>query len=300
MPEYRLYCFAQSGNAYRAALMLNLIKADWEPVYVDFFKGGETRSFEEARTQIETELKRQQAGRKFAEIAEQFNNVAFEQSDSLQPAAELAKASVQQSGWMTREHASDPMLNNPKLRQAVFSEDVIANKRNSPVVEVAPGVLVAARLLEHKPAPMQPLEEVAGAIEKKLTRQRAAQLAAQEGREQLEKLRQGGESDVKWGTAQLVGRAEAKGLSDAVLRQAFRADAEKLPAYTGIDLPNGGYTLILVSRVVEPEKIDPERRKQIAEALRQLRGQEAMLAYVESLKQKDAVKVSRELIERKQ
>jgi len=44
MPEYRLYCFAQSGNAYRAALMLNLIKANWEPVFVDFFKGGETRS----------------------------------------------------------------------------------------------------------------------------------------------------------------------------------------------------------------------------------------------------------------
>ncbi len=44
MPEYQLYCFAQSGNAYRAALMLNLINADWKPVYVDFFKGGETRS----------------------------------------------------------------------------------------------------------------------------------------------------------------------------------------------------------------------------------------------------------------
>ena len=39
MPEYRLYCFAQSGNAYRAALMLNLIGADWEPKWVDFFKG---------------------------------------------------------------------------------------------------------------------------------------------------------------------------------------------------------------------------------------------------------------------
>ncbi len=44
MAEYQLYCFAQSGNAYRAALMLNLIGADWQPVYVDFFKGGETRS----------------------------------------------------------------------------------------------------------------------------------------------------------------------------------------------------------------------------------------------------------------
>jgi len=37
MPEYQLYCFAQSGNAYRAALMLNLIGADWKPVFVDFF-----------------------------------------------------------------------------------------------------------------------------------------------------------------------------------------------------------------------------------------------------------------------
>src|SRR6266576_2809383 len=37
MPEYELYCFAQSGNAYRAALMLNLIGADWKPVFVDFF-----------------------------------------------------------------------------------------------------------------------------------------------------------------------------------------------------------------------------------------------------------------------
>ena len=44
MSEYQLYCFAQSGNAYRAALMLELIGADWQPIYVDFFKGGETRT----------------------------------------------------------------------------------------------------------------------------------------------------------------------------------------------------------------------------------------------------------------
>ena len=43
MAEYQLYCFAQSGNAYRVALMLNLIGADWKPTYVDFF-GGETRT----------------------------------------------------------------------------------------------------------------------------------------------------------------------------------------------------------------------------------------------------------------
>jgi glutathione S-transferase len=37
MAEYQLHCFAQSGNSYRAALMLNLVGADWEPVFVDYF-----------------------------------------------------------------------------------------------------------------------------------------------------------------------------------------------------------------------------------------------------------------------
>jgi glutathione S-transferase len=49
MAEYRLYCLAQSGNSYKAALMLALTGADWEPVHVDFF-GGETRKAEYRRT----------------------------------------------------------------------------------------------------------------------------------------------------------------------------------------------------------------------------------------------------------
>jgi len=43
MAEFQLYCFAQSGNAYRAALMLSLLGADWEPIWVDFFAAGATR-----------------------------------------------------------------------------------------------------------------------------------------------------------------------------------------------------------------------------------------------------------------
>jgi glutathione S-transferase len=35
--EYVLYCFAQSGNAYKTALMLNLCGADWSPRFVDYF-----------------------------------------------------------------------------------------------------------------------------------------------------------------------------------------------------------------------------------------------------------------------
>jgi len=43
MADYTLYCFAESGNAYKAALMLALCRLDWEPRPVDYFNG-ETRT----------------------------------------------------------------------------------------------------------------------------------------------------------------------------------------------------------------------------------------------------------------
>jgi len=50
MADYQLYCVAQSGNSYRVALMLRLIGADWQPIFVDFFNG-ETRT-PEYRTNV--------------------------------------------------------------------------------------------------------------------------------------------------------------------------------------------------------------------------------------------------------
>jgi glutathione S-transferase len=45
MSEYQLYCMAESGNSYKAALALQLAGCDWEPIFVDFF-GGEARTEE--------------------------------------------------------------------------------------------------------------------------------------------------------------------------------------------------------------------------------------------------------------
>ena len=55
MAEYTLHCFAQSGNAYKVALALELAGADWEPVFVDFFKGA-ARSPEFAAKNIMAEV----------------------------------------------------------------------------------------------------------------------------------------------------------------------------------------------------------------------------------------------------
>lgn len=262
-------------------------------------RGGQVRSLEEVRAEIETEFRKQLAGKKFAEVAESFNNLVFEQSETLKPAADLARSAPRQSGWIARGEGVPGDLNNPRLLQAIFSEDVVRNKRNTEAVEVAPGVLVAARVIEHKPSALRPFAAVNDVIIRKLTAQMAGQLAVQSGRERLEQLRQGKDASVNWSAPQLVGRTDGKELAEAALTGAFRVDPAKLPGYTGVEDGRGGYTLVRVTRVVDVDKVTPERQKAIADALREVLGQEEMLAYVGSLKQKAGVKISKEALEKK-
>ena len=261
-------------------------------------KPAQVKGMDEVRGQIESELKKQRASRKFAELAENFSNIVFEQYNSLKPAAELVSGSVEQSGWISRGRADNPRLNNPKLLQAIFSADVIKNKRNTEAVETGPGVMMAARIIDHKPASERPFGEVSAAIASKLQLQRAGQLAVQDGREKLEKLKQGKDVQLTWRAPQLVSRRDGKGLSEQVLRQTFRAGTGKLPAYTGVDNPGGGFIVLKISRVVEPDKA-AGAKPALTEALRQMVGQEELSGYVASLRQKAAVKISNELLEKK-
>lgn len=257
------------------------------------------KSFEASRPEIERELKKNGALRAYAETAEKLNNTVFEQSDSLKGAAELLKQTPQKSGWITRAGSEDVRLSNPRLVQAIFSDDVLNGKRNTEAVEIAPGTVIAARIVEHKPAAVRPFEEVKAAIEKKLVATRAHQLAAQDGRQKLEQLRQGVDAQVSWDAPALVSRADAKGVGDNVVRQAFKADSTKLPSYTGVEVPGGGYVLLRVSKVVEPTGVDKTKQNQIGEGLAQILGEEHFTAYVASLRQKSKVLINKEQIERK-
>ncbi|HXF66938.1 MAG TPA: SurA N-terminal domain-containing protein [Burkholderiales bacterium] len=260
----------------------------------------QVKPFEEVRAQIEKELVKQLAGRRFAEIADQFNNTVYEQPDSLKPAAELVKTALRTSGWITRERADDPLLGHPRMLAAIFSEEVLRNRRNTEAIEVAPNTLVAARVLEYKPASVQPFEEVRAALEKKLALREAARLAAEEGRGLLERLKRGEEVALSWSAPQQVGRADRKDLPEPVARHAFRVDASKLPAYSGLESPGGAYVLLRITRVIEAEEAPEEQRQAFAEALRQALGQEIFSAYVASLKQQVGVKISKEQLEKKQ
>lgn len=251
------------------------------------------------RGEIELELKRQAAQKRLAELADPFNNVVYEQSESLKPAAELAKIAPRQSGWITRGQGDNALLNNPKLLAAIFSDDVLKNRRNTEAIDVAPNTLVAARVLEHKPASVQPFAEVRAAIEKKLTLRETVRLAVQEGRSLLEQLRQGKGPAIAWSAPQTVSRSESRGLNAQVMQQLFRADASRLPAYAGVENPQGGYLLMRITRVVEPAEVPEDRRKAVTDSLRQMLGQEELTAYVASLKQQGKIKINKEVLEKK-
>ena len=259
----------------------------------------QVKSLEEARAQIEQDLGKQLAGKRFAELADGFNNTVYEQSDSLKPAAELIQASPQVSGWIMRARAPEPNLNNPRLLAAIFSDEVLKAKRNTEAIEVAPATLVAARVLEHKPESVVAFDEVRAALENRLALRAAARLSVEEGRRLLAELNEGKSVKIAWSKPQLGTRAEFKNIPEPVVRQAFRLDASKLPVYASVENPQLGYTLVRVSVVQDAADLPPERIDELASALRRVLAQEAMMAHLASLKQKAGVTINKELLERK-
>jgi len=259
----------------------------------------QSKGIDEVRGQIEQELRKQLAGRRFAELADAFGNTVYEQSDSLAPAAKLIGAVPQVSGWITRARAAEPLLGNARLLAAIFSDDVLRNKRNSEAIEVQPGVLVAARVAEHRPESLQSFDAVGAGLEKRLVLRAAGRLAVEEGRRLFAELAQGKSVSILWSPPQLATREEFRNVPEPVVRQAFRLDASKLPAYTAVENPQLPYTLVRVSRVQQAADLAPERTEQLANQLRRVLAQEAATAYLATLREKAGVTINKEMVERK-
>jgi peptidyl-prolyl cis-trans isomerase D len=227
-----------------------------------------------------------------------FGNLAYEQPDSLKPLAERFKLQLRTTPWITRSAAQElGPLDNPKLLAALFSSDSIKNKRNTDAIEVAPGTLVAARVVEHQPAAQRGFDEVKAEIADKLRLQQAAELAQKDGAAKLEQLRTGADPGLKWGAPRMVSRREAQGMPSDLLRPVVAADVSKLPAYVGVPISDAGYLLLRISKVVDA---DPKDKGPDVEARAgQLFGASQYEAYLDSLRSRADIQVKKENLEKK-
>ncbi|MFZ2367979.1 MAG: peptidylprolyl isomerase [Azonexus sp.] len=261
---------------------------------------GKEKPLTEVKGEIEAELKKAASARKFAEAAEAFSNIVYEQSDSLKPAADKFKLVVKQSDWLGRQAnpAAGPLANE-KLLAALFSDDSIKNKRNTEAVEVAQNTLVAARIVEYKAAALQPFDSVKAGIENLLKRREAQALAQKDGEARLEALKKG-EDKLAWGAVKSVSRMDARLIPPPAVSAVFKTDVSKLPAYTGVELPGAGYALFKIGKLDAGEKLDDARRQALLRQIGTLEAQEEIQMYLAALRSRYKVEINKAAMEAKE
>jgi peptidyl-prolyl cis-trans isomerase D len=257
------------------------------------------KSLADATPEIDGELKKQKAQRKFTELAEKFATAAYEQSASLKAAADVAGLAVKQSPWVSKGQTGVPPFTNQKLLTALFSDEVMKNKRNSEAVETAPNNLIVARVLESKPASVRPLTEVEKTISAKLTRAEAGKLAKADGEAKLAALKAGKAVDLKWPALLAVSRTNPGGLPPPVIETAMKIEAKTLPAFAGAENPAGGYSLIQVAKVIEAPATDEAKVKAARSRLSQTLAQQEMMGVLSLARAQTSVAITKDALEKK-
>ena len=254
-------------------------------------KAPKQRSFDEMRAEIEASLKKEQAQKQFAENAEAFSNMVYEQADSLKPAADRFKLTLRTAKGLTRQPRPDAgVLANERLLGAIFAPDSIEKKRNTEAVETASGQLASARVVQYTAARTQPLSEVRDRVRALLVAQRSAELAKSEGMKQLDAWKAGGEA-TGLAAVLTVSRDKAQGLAQPVLNAALSADPRALPAWVGVDLGDQGYAVVKVDKVLPRETRDAPVLAQEVQQYSQWWASAESQAYYEALKERFKVRM---------
>jgi len=264
-------------------------------IRVTGIEASRTKPFEEVKDQIEGELRQHAAEKRFSETAEQFSNFVYEQADGLKPAAEKFKLQLHEVDGLNRKappSGEAAGVFTPALIEAVFAPDSVDKHRNTKAIEIGGNALVSARVLDHHAAAPMPLEVVQPQIRNALQREAAAEAARKAGQARLAEL-QKAPGDEGLDPPRWVGRDDPQQLSPQAVNSIMRLAPDQLPAFVGVETPDGGY---LVLHVLSIKAADAPTAQAAAEAsqqwMRQLSSSDEA-SFVQALRQRFGAKVVR-------
>ncbi|MEA3113055.1 MAG: peptidyl-prolyl cis-trans isomerase, partial [Caballeronia sp.] len=192
-----------------------------------------TQPFDDVKDQITKEVIAQQAAKNLADDAEGFTSTVYEQSKSLQPAADKYKLQIQTATVGSKPDPklpADSPLNNPKFLAAIFAPDAVKQHNNTQAIDIGNSTLIAGRVTDYKAAAVPALDTIKDAVRTKVIAEEAAQAARKDGVAKLAEL-QKSNSTAGFSSVSKVSRNDAQGLPPAALAAIFKADSSKLPAY---------------------------------------------------------------------
>ena len=219
--------------------------------------------FEQVRATIESEVRAAQAAQEFAKAAEVFTDAVYQQPDSLKPAAEKLKLTIQTATNVPRTPAPGAKgpLASRNFLSALYASDSLERKQNTEAIEVGSSQLASGRVTQYMPAHPIPLAEVKDKIRAQLVTERAAVLAKTEGEAKLAAWTAKADG-ATFAAPVTVSRIDAQSQPMPVIDAALRANAAKLPSLVGVDLGAQGYAVVRVTKVVPRTPPPPEQAQQ--------------------------------------
>ena len=225
-------------------------------------RGGEKKSFESVRAEIESEVRNQLAQKKFADAAVEFGDTVYEQADSLKPAADKWKLEIRTAKNVTRTPApgATGALANARFLEALFSSESTRDKHNTKAIDIGANQLAAGRVAKYVPAHQLPFAEVKDKVRQQLAATQAAALAAKLGAERLAKA-SAAPGEPLAGTTAVVSRVQPRDLPRPLLDAVMKAPTAKLPAFVGVSLGDQGYAIAKIVKTLgrDPAVADPAK-----------------------------------------
>ena len=228
----------------------------WHIIKVNSIVGGEVESFESVKSALADEVKSELAEVQIYELVERLANVAYEQPDSLEPAADQLDFNVLTSDWFDRSTGSG-IASDPRIRQLAFSNEILDQGLNSEAVELSSDRVVFIRLNERQPAQSRPLEEVQQQVRAEVVNQKLSSMSLKAGTQALASLNSGEtleEMAQEWASPiadhGFVERDQTE-VDPAILGRGFSmAKPDQGLVYDGLSLSGGQYVIIELSAVM--------------------------------------------------